>query len=180
MDSSAAIRLRSITSGSAERGHERPSCRCQTRRPRPGGFGEAQAAIGGVRQEIHFSCLDLPQRACFVRAIIEEPPRFSWTVTSSALAFLERVPPCRFSLRDKIGAAKICGDGRRDRTRASTELISHSKYLVDALGSTLALVPSGASRRVMARTLMLVDDDHRHLVDHHVPVYGVENGGPVR
>jgi transposase len=32
-------------------------------------FGEAVAEIGGVRQKVHFFCLDLPQSdACFVKA----------------------------------------------------------------------------------------------------------------
>jgi transposase len=34
-------------------------------------FGEAVAVIGGVRQKIHFFCMDLPQSdACFVKAYI--------------------------------------------------------------------------------------------------------------
>ena len=32
-------------------------------------FGEAEAVIGGVRQKVHFFCMDLPQSdACFVKA----------------------------------------------------------------------------------------------------------------
>ena len=46
-------------------------------------FGEALAVIGGVRQKIHFFCLDLPQSdACFVKAYPEvgiDP--VSWTVS---------------------------------------------------------------------------------------------------
>ena len=39
-------------------------------------FGEAVAVIGGVRQKIHFFCLDLPQSdACFVKAYPRETPR---------------------------------------------------------------------------------------------------------
>ena len=46
-------------------------------------FGEALAVIGGVRQKIHFFCLDLPQSdACFVKPILGKPPRPSWTATS--------------------------------------------------------------------------------------------------
>ena len=36
-------------------------------------FGEAVAVIGGIRQKIHFFCLDLPQSdACFVKAYPRE------------------------------------------------------------------------------------------------------------
>ena len=39
-------------------------------------FGEALAVFGGIRQKIHFFCLDLPQSdACFVKAYPREPPR---------------------------------------------------------------------------------------------------------
>ena len=56
-------------------------------------FGEAVGVIGGVRQKIHFLCMDLPLSILYDNT--------------------------------RIAVAKICGDGKRERTRAFTELVSH-------------------------------------------------------
>jgi transposase len=48
-------------------------------------FGEAVGVIGGVRQKIHFFCLDLAQSdACFVKAFRARRPRRSLMVMSRA------------------------------------------------------------------------------------------------
>jgi transposase len=89
-------------------------------------FGEAVAIIGGLRQKIHFFCMDLPQSdACFVRAYPRETTEAFLDGHVSAFAFFGGVPLSVLYDNTKIAVAKICGDGKRERTRAFTELISH-------------------------------------------------------
>jgi len=89
-------------------------------------FGEAVAVIGGVRQKIHFFCMDLPQSdACFVKAYPRETTEAFLDGHVSAFAFFGGVPCSILYDNLKIAVAKICGDGRRERTRAFTELVSH-------------------------------------------------------
>ena len=92
-------------------------------------FGEALAVIGGVRQKIHFFCLDLPQSdACFVRAYPRETTEAFLDGHVSEFAFFGGVPLSVLYDNTKIAVAKICGDGKRDRTRAFTELVSHCLF----------------------------------------------------
>ena len=89
-------------------------------------FGEAIAVIGGVRQKIHFFCLDLPQSdACFVKAYPRETTEAFLDGHVSAFGFFGGVPLSVLYDNTRIAVAKICGDGRRERTRAFTELVSH-------------------------------------------------------
>jgi transposase len=89
-------------------------------------FGEAIAVIGGVRQKIHFFCMDLPQSdACFVKAYPRETTEAFLDGHVSACAFFGGVPLSLLYDNLKIAVAKICGDGKRERTRAFTELVSH-------------------------------------------------------
>lgn len=89
-------------------------------------FGEAVAVIGGVRQKIHFFCMDLPQSdACFVKAYPRETTEAFLDGHVSAFAFFGGVPLSILYDNTKIAVAKICGDGKRERTRAFTELVSH-------------------------------------------------------
>jgi transposase len=89
-------------------------------------FGEAVAVIGGVRQKIHFFCLDLPQSdACFVKAYPRETTEAFLDGHVSAFGFFGGVPLSLLYDNTRIAVAKICGDGRRERTRAFTELVSH-------------------------------------------------------
>ncbi|WP_184203309.1 IS21 family transposase [Polymorphobacter multimanifer] len=89
-------------------------------------FGEAVAVIGGVRQKIHFFCMDLPQSdACFVKAYPRETTEAFLDGHVSAFAFFGGVPLSLLYDNLKIAVAKICGDGKRERTRAFTELVSH-------------------------------------------------------
>ena len=89
-------------------------------------FGEAVAVIGGVRQKVHFFCLDLPQSdACFVKAYPRETTEAFLDGHVSAFALLRRraaVDPVR---QPQAGGGRICGDGKRERTRAFTGLVSH-------------------------------------------------------
>ena len=89
-------------------------------------FGEAVGVIGGVRQKIHFFCMDLPQSdACFVKGYPAETTEAFLDGHVSAFAFFGGVPLSILYDNLKIVVAKICGDGKRERTRAFTELISH-------------------------------------------------------
>ena len=89
-------------------------------------FGEAVGVIGGVRQKIHFLCMDLPQSdACFVKAYPRETTEAFLDGHVSAFTFFSGVPLSILYDNTKIAVAKICGDGKRERTRAFTELVSH-------------------------------------------------------
>lgn len=89
-------------------------------------FGEAVAVIGGVRMKIHYFCIDLPQSdACFVKAYPRETTEAFLDGHVSAFAFFGGVPLSILYDNTKIAVAKICGDGKRERTRAFTELVSH-------------------------------------------------------
>ncbi|MCO5155923.1 MAG: IS21 family transposase [Aquamicrobium sp.] len=89
-------------------------------------FGEAIGVIGGVRQKIHFFCMDLPQSdAPFVKAYPAETTEAFLDGHVSAFAFFGGVPLSILYDNTRIAVAKICGDGKRERTRAFTELVSH-------------------------------------------------------
>lgn len=89
-------------------------------------FGEAIGIIGGVRQKIHFFCMDLPQSdAPFIKAYPAETTEAFLDGHVSAFAFFGGVPLSILYDNLKIAVARICGDGRRERTRAFTELVSH-------------------------------------------------------
>jgi transposase len=89
-------------------------------------FGEAVAIIGGVRQKIHFFCMDLPQSdSGFVKAYPRETTEAFLDGHVSAFEFYGGVPLSILYDNLKIAVAKICGDGKRERTRAFTELVSH-------------------------------------------------------
>jgi transposase len=89
-------------------------------------FGEAVGVIGGVRQKIHFFCMDLPQSdACFVKGYPAETTEAFLDGHVSAFEFFGGVPLSILYDNLKIAVAKICGDGKRERTRAFTELVSH-------------------------------------------------------
>jgi transposase len=89
-------------------------------------FGEAVAVIGGVRQKVHFFCLDLPQSdACFVKAYPRETTEAFLDGHVSAFAFFGGVPRSILYDNLKLAVARICGDGTRERTRAFTGLVSH-------------------------------------------------------
>jgi transposase len=89
-------------------------------------FGEAIGVIGGVRQKLHFLCMDLPQSdACFVKAYPRETTEAFLDGHVSAFAFFDGVPLSILYDNTTIAVAKILGDGKRERTRAFTELCSH-------------------------------------------------------
>ena len=89
-------------------------------------FGEAVAIVGGVRMKVHYFCMDLPQSdACFVKAYPRETTEAFLDGHVSAFAFFGGVPLSILYDNTKIAVAKICGDGKCERTRAFTELTSH-------------------------------------------------------
>ena len=89
-------------------------------------FGEALVVIGGVEQKAHCFVIDLPHsNGCFVKAYPAETTRASLDGHVSAFAFLGGVPQSILYDNTKLAVAKILGDGRRQRTRAFTELQSH-------------------------------------------------------
>lgn len=91
-------------------------------------FGEAIGVIGGARQKIHFFCMDMPQSdASFVKAYPRETTEAFLDGHVSAFAFFAGVPLSILYDNTTLAVAKICGDGRRERTQAFTEL--QSQYL---------------------------------------------------
>jgi transposase len=92
-------------------------------------FGEAVGVIGGVRQKVHFFCMDLPQSdACFVKAYPAETTEAFLDGHVCAFAFFGGVPLSILYDNTKIAVAKICGDGKRERTQAFTGLVSHHLF----------------------------------------------------
>ncbi len=89
-------------------------------------FGEAVAVIGGVAQKVHLFVLDLPHSdACFVKAYPGETTEAFLDGHVSAFAFFGGVPRSILYDNTKLAVARILGDGKRQRTRAFTELTSH-------------------------------------------------------
>ena len=82
--------------------------------------------IGGVEQKAHCFVIDLPHSdGCFVKAYPAETTEAFLDGHVSAFAFLGGVPQSILYDNTKLAVAKILGDGRRQRTRAFTELQSH-------------------------------------------------------
>lgn len=89
-------------------------------------FGEAIAVIGGVRQKIHVFFMDIPHSdAPFMKAYPAETTEAFLDGHVSAFAFFGGVPLSILYDNTKLAVAKICGDGKRERTRAFSELVSH-------------------------------------------------------
>src|SRR3954449_7574156 len=93
-------------------------------------FGEAVAVIGGVKQKIHFFCLDLPYSdAGFVKAYPAERTEAFLDGHNAAFAFLGGVPRSILYDNTRLAVAQILGHGERQRTRAFAELQSHYLFL---------------------------------------------------
>jgi transposase len=89
-------------------------------------FGECIGVIGGVRMKLHVFCFDLAQSdACFIKAYPAETTEAFLDGHVSAFAFFGGVPVSILYDNLKIAVARILGDGKRQRTRAFTELVSH-------------------------------------------------------
>lgn len=89
-------------------------------------FGECIGVIGGVRVKLYVFCFDLPQSdACFIKAYPAETTEAFLDGHVSAFTFFGGVPISILYDNLKIAVARILGDGKRQRTRAFTELVSH-------------------------------------------------------
>ena len=89
-------------------------------------FGEAMVVIGGVQQKAHCFVLDLPHSdGCFIKAYPAESTEAFLDGHVSAFSFLGGIPQSILYDNTKLAVARILGDGRRQRTRAFTELQSH-------------------------------------------------------
>jgi transposase len=89
-------------------------------------FGECAGVIGGVQMKLHVFCFDLPHSdACFIKAYPAESTEAFLDGHVSAFAFFGGVPISILYDNLKIAVAKILGNGKRHRTRAFTELVSH-------------------------------------------------------
>ncbi len=88
-------------------------------------FGEALAVITGVERRIHFLAMDVPQSdACFVKACPASTTEAFRDGNVSAFAFFSGVPLSILHDNTGIAVARIMGEGRRQRTRVFSELIS--------------------------------------------------------
>ena len=82
--------------------------------------------ISGVKCKVHYFVLDLPHSdGCFVKAYPAETTEAFLDGHVSAVAFLGGMPQSILYDNTKLAVARILGDGRRQRTRAFTELQSH-------------------------------------------------------
>ena len=89
-------------------------------------FGEALVVISGVEHKAHYLILDLPHSdGCFVKAYPAETTEAFLDGHVSAFAFLGGVPQSILYDNTRLAVARILGDGRRKRTRAFTQLVSH-------------------------------------------------------
>ena len=89
-------------------------------------FGEADGYIGGKLVRFHYFCLDMPHSdGCFVKAYSTEDTESFLDGHIAAFAFLGGVPQSILYDNTKIAVAKILGDGKRQRTKAFSELQSH-------------------------------------------------------
>ena len=89
-------------------------------------YGEARVVIGGVEQKALCFVIDLPHSdGCFVKAYPAETTEAFLDGHVSAFALLGGVPQSIMYDNTRLAVAKILGDGRRQRTRAFTEIRSH-------------------------------------------------------
>jgi len=89
-------------------------------------FGEALAVIGGVECKVHFLVMDLPHSdGCFLKAYPAETTEAFCDGHVAAFEFFGGVPVSILYDNTTIAVARILGDGRRQRTRVFSELVSH-------------------------------------------------------
>lgn len=93
-------------------------------------FGEALGVIGGVECKLHYFAMALPHSdAIFIKAYPAETTEAFCDGHNAAFAFFGGVPLSVLYDNTTLAVAKICGDGKRERTRTFAELQSH--YLFD-------------------------------------------------
>lgn len=92
-------------------------------------FGEALGEIGGVVRKLHYFAMALPHSdAFFMKAYPAETTEAFCDGHVSAFGFFGGVPRSILYDNTTIAVAKILGDGTRQRTRAFSELQSHSLF----------------------------------------------------
>jgi transposase len=92
-------------------------------------FGEALVVIGGVECKAHYLAVDLPHSDdCFVVAFPAETTEAFLEGHVKAFAYFGGVPTRILYDNTKIAVAKILGGTERQRTRAFSELQSHSLF----------------------------------------------------
>ena len=89
-------------------------------------FGEALAVIAGVERKAHFLVVSLPHSdAFFLKAYPAETTEAFLDGHNAAFAFFGGVPQSMLYDNTTLAVARILGDGKRKRTRAFNELVSH-------------------------------------------------------
>jgi transposase len=89
-------------------------------------FGETLGVIDGVECKLHYFAMALPHSdAFFIKAYPAETTEAFCDGHVSAFAFFGGVPLSILYDNTSIAVAKICGDGKRERTRIFSELQSH-------------------------------------------------------
>src|SRR5664279_2257841 len=111
-------------------------------------FGEAVGVIGGVRQKIHFFCMDLPQSdACFVKGYPAETTEAFLDGHVSAFAFFSGVPLSILYDNLKIAVAKT----RARFTNLIAEPDATAEAVTEAVNDTLkAIAASLLMEQVLA------------------------------
>ena len=93
-------------------------------------FGETVGVIGGAECKLHYFAMALPHSdAFFIKAYPAETTEAFCDGHNCAFAFFGGVPLSILYDNTTIAVARICGDGKRERTRTFAELQSH--YLFD-------------------------------------------------
>ena len=89
-------------------------------------FGETLGVIGGVECKLHYFAMALPHSdAFFIKAYPAETTEAFCDGHNAAFGFFGGVPLTILYDNTTIAVAKICGDGKRERTRTFSELQSH-------------------------------------------------------
>lgn len=92
--------------------------------------GETPGVIGGVECKLHYFVMALPHPdAIFIKAYPAETTGAFSDGHNAAFALFGGVPLSVLYDNTTIAVARICGDGKRERTRSFAELQSH--YLFD-------------------------------------------------
>lgn len=116
-------------------------------------FGQARAVIAGEERKVYYFVLALPHSdGIFVKAYPGETTEAFCDGHVSAFRYLGGVPQSILYDNAKIAVAKILGGGRRERTRAFTELQSHYLFAdrFGRVGKSLPLRRQGATTRAVS------------------------------
>ena len=111
-------------------------------------FGEAIGVIGGVRRKIHEVLRGSSAVGRFVHeGFPEETTEAFLDGHTSAFTFFGGIPLSILYDNTKLTVARICGDGKRERTRAFSELISHYLFCDRFGGAVGTMIARGTGSR---------------------------------